>query len=581
MGVTAANPRGYPLMNRLAFSTVSGLWSCVMQYSLFLTVTFLGLSQAAQEPHYRKDAVSTPSKPQIYYCRSSNMETFTCWWHPLENTSNSNEKFNYTFMYTTESNHKPQECPDYVTGGPNSCYFDKAHTRVWEMYCMNVSAMTSRGTFTSNKHCLDVADIVEIDPPFNLTYSLMNESAGEAGRTACVSWSYPIPSHVHIGWITLVYELRFRPTADPDNWKVKGLLREPQLELLDLPAGSYEVMVRCRSKNNKIWSQWSSPLIITVPSRHAGDRLLALILITGGGVITFLIIGFGVMPQSKRIKALLLPPIPKPRIRGLDPVLLKKGKMEEINRHFTSFHGYKSPQYREETWYQVYTDDNSPHACSLPSQTSGDTVVPSAEQPVEQPAFPQSQQQPGQTVQTSEASRNCLGSTADSETPEPYVTDTHATAFPPPTPAASWVAGFAPSQPPQFGPSNPPQFGPSHPPPQVTFPPNMGYSLIVNSPHGAMPLSHLPALHDFYTCVSVVSSTGAVQLVPCIPGMSRDQANMQQGEQDSQKNGKLVEYMAKKKEELSNGRACLSQGEVGGMQGLGSELATTLLSQPK
>ena len=52
--------------------------------------------------------------------------------------------------------------------------------------------------------------------------------------------------------------------------QVKGLLREPQLELLDLPVGTYEVMVRCRSKNNNIWSQWSAPLVITVPLGHTG-----------------------------------------------------------------------------------------------------------------------------------------------------------------------------------------------------------------------------------------------------------------------------------------------------------------------
>ncbi|KAL2088073.1 hypothetical protein ACEWY4_016901 [Coilia grayii] len=301
-----------------------GFVSSVMQSFVLFTLACAAICIAAHDAPSRRDAVLTTRKPQIYYCRSPNMETFTCWWHPLENASDGNEKINYTFTYTIENEHLPRECPDYVTGGAHSCYFDMTHTRVWEVYCMNITASTSRGTFTSPEHCIDVADIVEIDPPFNLTYTLMNDSEGESGRTAQVSWSYPIPSLVHIGWITLVYELRFRSTADPGNWKVKGLLREPQLELLDLPAGNYEVMVRCRSKNNNIWSQWSAPLIITIPSANTGaDRMLALILITGVGVMAVLIIGFGIIPQSKRIKALLLPPIPKPRIRGLDPLLLR------------------------------------------------------------------------------------------------------------------------------------------------------------------------------------------------------------------------------------------------------------------
>lgn len=51
------------------------------------------------------------------------------------------------------------ECPDYVTGGPNSCYFDSQHTQVWEVYCMTVTAQGGGGSLTSEEHCLDVADI--------------------------------------------------------------------------------------------------------------------------------------------------------------------------------------------------------------------------------------------------------------------------------------------------------------------------------------------------------------------------------------------------------------------------------------
>lgn len=57
------------------------------------------------------------------------------------------------------SNGPPTECPDYVSSGPNSCYFDTVHTVVWEVYCLNVTAYSSSGSFTSNEHCLDVADI--------------------------------------------------------------------------------------------------------------------------------------------------------------------------------------------------------------------------------------------------------------------------------------------------------------------------------------------------------------------------------------------------------------------------------------
>lgn len=55
-----------------------------------------------------------------------------------------------------------QECPDYVTAGANSCFFGISHTTVWKIYCMNVTAVTSHGNYTSQERCLDVADIGKI-----------------------------------------------------------------------------------------------------------------------------------------------------------------------------------------------------------------------------------------------------------------------------------------------------------------------------------------------------------------------------------------------------------------------------------
>ncbi len=62
---------------------------------------------------------------------------------------------------------------------------------------------------------------VEIDPPFNLTYVMLNESVAESGHSVLLSWLTPIESQVREGWITLVYELRFRHVAQPDNWRVR------------------------------------------------------------------------------------------------------------------------------------------------------------------------------------------------------------------------------------------------------------------------------------------------------------------------------------------------------------------------
>ncbi|KTF88129.1 hypothetical protein cypCar_00048683 [Cyprinus carpio] len=99
-------------------------------------------------------SIADDKRPYIYRCRSPNMEIFTCWWRPIANQDN----VTYTLLYTT-GERTPRECPDYVSGGINSCFFDAKHTQVWEMYCMNVTAHTHTGPITSQKHCLDVVDI--------------------------------------------------------------------------------------------------------------------------------------------------------------------------------------------------------------------------------------------------------------------------------------------------------------------------------------------------------------------------------------------------------------------------------------
>lgn len=46
-----------------------------------------------------------------------------------------------------------------MSAGPNSCHFDSSHTTIWMIYCMNVTAVTAQRNYTSQEHCLDVAEI--------------------------------------------------------------------------------------------------------------------------------------------------------------------------------------------------------------------------------------------------------------------------------------------------------------------------------------------------------------------------------------------------------------------------------------
>lgn len=46
-------------------------------------------------------AADVTARPHIYYCRSPNMEDFTCWWHPLNNLT-AGEEVTYVLTYCKE-----------------------------------------------------------------------------------------------------------------------------------------------------------------------------------------------------------------------------------------------------------------------------------------------------------------------------------------------------------------------------------------------------------------------------------------------------------------------------------------------
>ncbi|XP_063733812.1 prolactin receptor-like isoform X2 [Eleginops maclovinus] len=401
--------------------------------------------------------VGVKTRPHIYFCRSPNMEDFSCWWHPLENLTEG-EPVSYVLTYSKEKEPQ-QECPDYVSSGPNSCHFDSSHTTIWKMYCLNVTAVTAGGNYTSQQHCLDVADIVQTEAPVNLSFVLADTGGEEIGHNALLSWAYPVPSDLKYGWITLVYELQYRRVSEPDVWKVKHPLRDPHVELLGLPVGEFVVRVRCRSRNSGLWSEWSVQLLMSIPARPPAGKLLVLILVTGVGVVALLVITLGLLPQSKRIKDYFLPRIPKPQIIGIDPLLLKKGNLEEINRHFSNFHSYTPPSYTEEAWDAVSAGDAflpAARVCSGPERDAVTVPIDMAPGAARLPAL-------------------YLQSAAP-----PYCSS-------PPDAASSWL------------------------PPEILTLPGTEYSIMGN-PHPPA-----PPPQDFYTCVQLMNDSGEVHLVPCLP----------------------------------------------------------------
>ncbi|XP_074520537.1 growth hormone receptor isoform X1 [Halichoeres trimaculatus] len=494
-----------------------------MLWLLLALLPLMGCSRTVTQDAALKDKhshvdVAVTTRPHIYYCRSPNMEDFSCWWHPLDNLTDG-EQVTYVLSYSKDKGPK-HECPDYVSSGPNSCHFDSSHTSIWKMYCMNVVAVTALRNYSSEEHCLDVADIVQTEAPVNLTYVLKDAGGDEIGHNALLSWTYPVPSDLKYGWITLVYELQYRRVTEPDNWKVKHPLREPHVELLGLPIGDYVVRVRCRSHNYGLWSKWSSTLLMSIPTRPPAGKLLVRILVSGVGVVALLVIAFGVIPQSKRIKDYFLPPIPKPRIVGIDPLLLKKGNLDEINRHFSNFHSYRPPSYTEDVWDQVSADD-------VYLTTPRDRYIPAAPTDREKDAL----------MVPSDLTPVTTHHPFTSQSQPPYVQS---------------VSPYCSSPPEAFAPAL--DVPSPWPRPEIVSLPGTEYSVmghpglpnVFPAPDATAPSTHRTP-QDFYTCVQLMNDSGQVHLVPCLPpAYCQEFPSFPRVSSDSEeKKKKLADYQAR------------------------------------
>ncbi|KAL8203994.1 UNVERIFIED_CONTAM: hypothetical protein K2H54_065982 [Gekko kuhli] len=199
-----------------------------------------------------------PGKPEIIRCRSPEKETFTCWWKP---GSDGGLPTNYTLFYNKEREESYHECPDYITGGPNSCYFDQKHTSIWTIYNVTVKATNALGSNISTPYYVDVAFIVEPNPPVNLTLQWVDQAYASY---LLLKWAAPPRADVRSGWLTLEYELRIKP-EEGSEWEniFVGLGTKYQLFKLN-PGIKYVAQVRCRSDRGE-WSHWSSESHFQVP----------------------------------------------------------------------------------------------------------------------------------------------------------------------------------------------------------------------------------------------------------------------------------------------------------------------------
>ncbi|NXP19619.1 GHR protein, partial [Scytalopus superciliaris] len=292
--------------------------------------------------------------PQISKCRSPEMETFSCYWTD-GNFYNLTAPRTIQLLYMKSIDEDWKDCPDYVTSGENSCYFNSSYTSIWVSYCVQLASKNE----VFDKKCFSVEEIVLPDPPVHINWTLLNTSHTGLHADIQVRWDPPPTADVQKGWITLEYELQYKEVNET-KWKELKPRVSTMVPLYSLKTGrDYEIRLRSRQRTSEKFGEFSEILYVSFSEPdseciHCTEEI---------GFPWFLVVTFGacglavtliliVLSKQPRLKMLIFPPVPVPKIKGIDSDLLKKGKLDEVNSILASHGDYKTKLYNDDLWVE-------------------------------------------------------------------------------------------------------------------------------------------------------------------------------------------------------------------------------------
>ncbi|ELW53496.1 Prolactin receptor [Tupaia chinensis] len=219
------------------------------------------------------------------------------------------------------------ECPDYETGGPNSCYFSKKYTSIWTIYIITISATNKMGSSSSKPLYVDVAYIVEPDPPMNLTLEVKQPE--DRNDYLLIKWLPPTVVDTRSGWLSLQYEIRLKPENAAD-WETHFAGQQTQFKIRSLyPGQKYLVQVHCKPDHG-YWSKWSQEGSVQIPIDFTTKDTTVWIFVAILSAVICLIVVWAVALKGYSMMICIFPPVPGPKIKGFDTHLLEKGKSEEL-----------------------------------------------------------------------------------------------------------------------------------------------------------------------------------------------------------------------------------------------------------
>ncbi|XP_044230538.1 growth hormone receptor a isoform X2 [Thunnus albacares] len=331
---------------------------------------------------------SAPLEPHFTECISRDQETFRCWWSP-GNFQNLSDPGALRVFYLKKDSPTSEwkECPEYILSN-RECFFDVQHTSIWIPYCVQLRSQDNV-TYFQEDDCFTVENIVRPDPPVSLNWTLLNISPSGLSYDVMVNWEPPPSADVRAGWMRIEYEIQYRE-RNTTNWEALEMQPHTQQTIYGLHKGKeYEVHIRCRMQAFTKFGEFSNSIFIQVTEIPSKESVFPLTLVVVFGIVGILIlIMLIVISQQHRLMMILLPPVPAPKIKGIDPELLK-GKLEELNFILSGggmggLPTYAPDFYQDEPWVEfIEVDAEDPDSGEKEDNQGSDTQrLLSVSQPV-------------------------------------------------------------------------------------------------------------------------------------------------------------------------------------------------------
>ncbi|XP_070599496.1 growth hormone receptor isoform X2 [Erythrolamprus reginae] len=299
----------------------------------------------------------SPMKPSgesaIIQCQSPEMETFSCYWDtddfPLEFQQG---KIQLLFLRSNEKGGEWKDCPDYTTSGENSCYFNESFTSIWVPYAVRLCV----GDQVYDEKHFRVEEIVVPDPPVALNWTVLNISPSGVYTDIEVTWKPPPSADVENGWLILAYQLQYKDVNATEWHKldVKGGTEVPVYSLKTCK--DYEIQIRSKGPPGA-YGKFSDVLYVSFDSNELvpceEDLQITWLLVMTFGILGLMVaLSLVFFSKQQKLKILIFPPVPVPKIKGIDPDLLKKGKLDEVNSILASHGSYMPQLYGDDSWVE-------------------------------------------------------------------------------------------------------------------------------------------------------------------------------------------------------------------------------------